>query len=99
MLKINTKTFIVSDKNNFSDINVNHNVLLAKKCNNDLVIVTQQDIRFYKNLNKKADTTIFKDICLCASLSGTTLVCCFPQGIRIYSVDGKVQEVHKIGSE
>ena len=40
MLKINTKTFAVSDKNNLSDINANHNVLLAKKYNNDLVIVT-----------------------------------------------------------
>lgn len=40
MLKINTKTFTVSDKNNLSDINVNHNVLLAERCGGDLVIVT-----------------------------------------------------------
>lgn len=99
VLKINTKTFTVSDKNSLSDINVNHNVLLAKKYGNDLVLVTQQDIRFYKNLNKKADTITFKDVCLCASLFGDVLVCCLPQSIRIYSVDGKVYQVCEISSE
>ena len=99
VLKINTKTLSVSDKNSLSDINANHNVLLADKCGSDLVIVTQQDIRFYKNFGKKSDTTTFKGVCLCASLLGSTLACCFSQVIRLYSVDGKVRQVQEISSD
>ncbi|CAL5984077.1 Conserved_hypothetical protein [Hexamita inflata] len=85
----------ITDKCEYNDLNTTQLVLCCKKIGQNLVIITQFEMKIYVNFSKKPIIVPYEydDIALCASIVNNTCLICFDNHVLVYQVGRQGEKI------